>query len=230
MSMRQSLFLFDYEGFKRAANPLVAALENGNPGPLQDAVDSVRQEIPGANKPIFDEVGIPLGGELRASRESMHLQATWGRWLLVVMSRFLSPAPSLEYKWSDFLGVLGYIGWSSQDQQEFIRGLPTTWLIKPQAQHPYDMLIKHDMPFWYWVRPVQCTYCGWLSAEKAANISAHLEADGSRIPGLGNITVSLGVTLAASDIRNMFETVIHTLNTAIAAEIGLFSVIYIGEG
>ena len=229
MSMKQSLFLFDYNGFRSVANPLVVALERGDPKPLQNAVAKIREETTDAKEKILDEVGIPLRAELDFSGNSKYLQSTWGRSLLIVMSKYLSPTPSLGYKWSSFVGILKYTGWSLQNQQEIIRGFPTTWLIKPEALHPYDMVVKHDMPFWYWVRPVQCTYCGWLSAEKIESLLAQLETDGDKIPGLDNIKVSPRITLQNAEIRSMFESVTNALNAAITANIGLFSVIYIAE-
>ena len=94
MSMKQSLFLFDYNGFRSVANPLVVALERGDPKPLQNAVAKIREETTDAKEKILDEVGIPLRAELDFSGNSKYLQSTWGRSLLIVMSKYLSPTPS----------------------------------------------------------------------------------------------------------------------------------------
>jgi hypothetical protein len=155
---------------------LIQALNSGNATPLQEEVIQIRKKI------IYDENWIlhDKGGYLKDAfglqQDARYQNALWGNWLLMVLSNFLRPTTSFEYDWGKLSTTLHSLEWSAEDIKRATTGLPTGRLLQPKAIDYRGMVIKYEMPYWYWIRPMRCTYCGWLPTEEIIRLQKQLQS------------------------------------------------------
>ncbi len=66
MSLKQSAFLFDYHAFRNTAIPLMAALDAGDPEPLQVRMTQIRQGVKSYKNWILHDKGTSLDDSVPA--------------------------------------------------------------------------------------------------------------------------------------------------------------------
>lgn len=240
MSLKHASFLFDYQAFQLSVAPLATALERGDDTPLRLRVTTIRQQIERPDQWILHGVGGALWDYIPRDDPRYH-QARWGHWLLIVLSEFLCPGISLAYDWPKLAHALRYLGWENTDVQRIVAGLPMVWLLKPDAPYQQDMAIHWDQPFWYWIRPAQSTYQGWLPHEDVTHLWQRLHNDHRRLEDLirtrfplpAYVTVTKAHLSPELDpeywyhrIPLVYDQGIAMMQQALDAGVGLFTVVY----
>ncbi|MCL4267173.1 MAG: hypothetical protein KJ069_28600 [Anaerolineae bacterium] len=174
MSLKHTAFLFDYPKFQSTIAPLVRSLDTGDFAPLQEKAAQIRHEISLDETWILHDKGTHLMDDYNLIRDSRYQNGLWGHWLLIILSSFLQPIVSLEYDWSKLSTTLRSLEWVEEDVEKVIFGLPTVWLVKPRAPYQRGMVTEWTSPYWYWIRPMRCTYCGWLPVEEMNRLQKRL--------------------------------------------------------
>jgi hypothetical protein len=148
MSLKHSAFLFDYLNFQSTVTPLVLALTSGNAIPLQEKVAQVRQRVRLNINWILYDKGAYITDDIDLNQSPRYQNALWGNWLLVVLSSFLQPAISFDYDWLKLSTALRAFNWNDEDVERVISGLPSVWLLKPEANYQRNMATEWTLPYW----------------------------------------------------------------------------------
>lgn len=240
MSLKHTAFLFDYSKFQSVIAPLMQALDAGDFVPLQEKAAQIRQEI-GLDKAwILHDKGTHLMDDSNLIEDSRYQNAIWGHWLLLILSSCLHPHVSLGYDWSILSTTLRSLEWVKEDVEKVIFGLPTVWLVKPQS--PYQRGVTGwTSPYWYWIRPMRCTYCGWLPVEELNRLQKRLRDQQVLIERDVSTVIQLppNVSLANAQISEdldpnywytripvIYNEALKIMADAVSAKQGIFSIIY----
>lgn len=176
MSLRHSAFLFDYHAFQATAVPLMAALDVGDFGPLQEHVTRICQKVGPYENWILDDRGTFLES-FDSDLASLRRSDVLGHYFLIVLSAHLRPCTSLGYDWRKLSHTLDYLGWNDEDKQRLFAGLPIVQLLKPEVQYQPGLVIQLSHPYWYWIGPAHSIYNGWLPVEEVVRLQRRLQAD-----------------------------------------------------
>jgi len=248
MSLAHSTFLFDYCAFQSAVTSLVAELDAGNPEPLRAQVMDIRQRIGNSKNWILHDKGTYLWDAVSAD-DVRFQNSLWGGWLLTVLSTFLSPCVELGYDWPKLSCTLYSLKWNKDDIRQIFNGLPTVWLLRPEAPYQLDQLgipiIPEPTPYWYWMRPDRSTYCGWLPVEKVARLRQRLLADQRLLRENLQTRIKLPPSVSSANaqispdlnpdywyerIPIVYQQAVEMMSQAEDAGVGLFSIVYQAYG
>lgn len=244
MSLAHSAFQFDYRAFQSVAIPLAAELDAGNPEPLRAQVAKIRLEVGNPKNWILHDKGIEMG-DYGMDRDPRFQNCLWGNWFLTILSAFLSPCIELGYDWPKLSRTLHNLKWTDEDVWRVLTGLPTAWLLKPNAPYQRDMVAEHSMPYWYWMRPHRSTYGGWLPVEEVERLRQRLLADQHLLEKDLRAQIKLPPNVSAANahispdlnpdywyerIPIVYQQSIDMMNQALDAGVGLFMVVYQAYG
>lgn len=249
MSLQQSSFLFDYDAFQATATPLVAALDAGDPRPLQESVTRIRQKAGPYKNWVLHDKGTALWDSVSA-QDPRFKSSLWGHWLLIVLSEFLHPCVSLGYDWTKLSVTLHSLKWSEVDVRRVFVGLPTVWLLKPEAPYERDkhgiLIVEKPIPYWYLITPDRATYSGWLPIEEIIRLRDRLLVDHASViqkvihtqiqlpPNIStakaHISPELDPNYWYKRIPVVYQQAIDMMDQAVDAGKGLLMVVYQEEG
>jgi hypothetical protein len=244
VSLKQSAFLFDYHTFRNIAMSLMAALDAGDPEPLQVRVTQMHQRAKSSKNWILHDKGTSLDDSVPA-HDVRFQSGLWGHWLLIVLSEFLSPCVSLGYDWTKLSCALYSLKWDDQDIRRVYAGEPTVWLLKPGTPYQPDMVTEWSLPYWYWLRPERSTYSGWLSVEEVTRLRQRLYVDQASIEGDLRTWIQLPSNVSTANahisrelnpdywyehIPVVYRQATDMLDQAIYAGKGLYLAVYQEEG
>jgi len=248
MSLAHSGFLFDYRAFQAAAAPLVAELDVSNPEPLRKWVADIRHEVGNSRNWILHDKGTYLWDAVSADNVCFH-NRLWGNWFLTILSTFLKPCMELGYDWTKLTHTLRSLGWIENDIKLVFSGLPTVWLLKPEAPYQRDQLeipiMPESAPYWYLIEPDRSTYSGWLPIEEIERLQKQLLTDQHLLEGNlwsriklppdvstanAHISPDLNPNYWYERIPIIYKQTIEMMSRAIDMGLGLFSVVYQAYG
>jgi hypothetical protein len=224
--LHHSAFLFDYLAFRRHISPIISSLDQGDIQPLFAEAKSVFDDIEPDKWILHDE-----GTELERFEANEILdQSDIGYLLLVVLSRFLQPAPNLA-SWGTLSIILETnFSWSKEETEFLIHGTVLSSLLKPNEAPPKVLTVKD--PYWFWMFPTQSYRNGWLPFEEVVRLLNKINtirdqavSSGSQVD---NLTMGDTLNLSADDlkkIRASLNEVLLMLRSAKDAKRGLFYVI-----
>lgn len=240
MAYNQSSFLLDYRAFREAAAPLMAALDAGNPAPLQVRAAQVSRAIGSPKDWILHDKGTFLG-DVSAKSDPRYRNSQWGHWFLIVLSEFLRPTVSLGYDWMKLSRTLHYFGWDQEASRRVFAGLPTVWLLKPDAPYHQGMFITWETPYWYWLGFDRSIHDGWLPVEEIPRLRQRLQAEQPLVERELRTRVVLPpeVSVERAHLSPLFDPdywyaripivyrqAIEMMDQALKANVGLFMVVY----
>jgi hypothetical protein len=241
MSLKHTAFLFDYYKFQSTIDPLIQALNGGNHIPLQEKVAQIRQEITAEENWILNDKGAFISDDAGLIHDDRYQNALWGHRLLIILSTFLKPVTSFEYDWAKLSVTLRSIEWDIEDIDRLIKGQPISWLLKPETDYQYDMKIEWALPYWYWIRPIRCTYCGWLPTGEIGRLHRLLQFQKDLIEGNMQNLIQLPANVTQTNahispeldpnhwytkIPKVYNQALQIMEHALNHKQGLFTVIY----
>ncbi len=241
MTLKHSTFLFNYQEFQETIMPLTHALNSGNTAPLQKRVAQIRQEIKVEENWMLHDKGTYLTDDAGLLSDTRYQNALWGNWFLIVLSTFLQPITSFDYDWSKLSVTLHSMGWDVTDVELVTKGLPIVWLLKPEATYQHGMRIEWTLPYWYWIRPMRCSYCGWLPIEEVIRLHKLLQSKQDLFEAYVPDFIQLPANVSATNayisreldpnywhtrIPLVYNQAIQVMEYAVNNKQGLFTVIY----
>lgn len=227
MPMLHRAFLLDYTGFQRHVAPIVRALDRGDYSPLHTQAEKIINSMQPEEWLLHNQ-----GTMLERIYPSDDVDSSdIGYWLLIVLSSFLQPAPSITY-WGLLWEALRIVGWSENDAWLLIRGVSTASLLKPESDVAQGGLLKTSDPYWHWMIPTQSNQRGWLSLGQIRRLKHQLVSVQDAIMSLDRTTIntadavnSQGLIDKDDHLRIAYHEALAMLNVAVEAARGLFLVI-----
>jgi hypothetical protein len=170
--MRHFCFLFDYRSFRENNSELFSDLTRGDTHRLKKHVDAIRSNISSKDRWILEGKGANIeASEFEIDKKFRN--AKIGYWLLIVLSQYLEPLPSLNFEWRKLYSFLLSTGMSDDDVEELIFGDPVSSILHPSKIRKNNLAWSD--PYWMWLRLDRSPYNGWHSIEQVRYASIKLE-------------------------------------------------------
>jgi len=159
MTFKHIDFIFDYTSYKADLLGLSYEIESGNTDNLSGLVKNTRETVGSPDKWILHNNGTSIG-DIGFDKRAEYRNALLGHWLLIVLSKYLSPAKSLGFHWNRLFLLLRTLGWKEEDVHELIFGNSVAILLNSDYLISTKAILKWSDPYWMWIRPERSIYSG----------------------------------------------------------------------
>jgi len=152
-----------------------------------------------------------------------------GNWLSIIMAQYLEPSQfNIGFNWRMISEILIRMGWSADDINLLINGLPIGVLFgKPTS---VKNVIEHTDPYWYWIRPkYSYNQGGYIPRQECEKIKTLLATTQSRIMEQKNLLHYFPMAQEENWLRSLkkgFDDAIHLIDDAITNNRSIYSAIY----
>lgn len=227
MSFKHSTFFFDYKSYKDELSSLSTELDKGNNSHLSLLVRNIREIVGDPEDWILNNKGTSIGN-IGLDQKSEYRNGLIGHWLLIVLSKYLSPAKSLWYRWNRLSLLLRTIEWKEEDVKAVIFGNSIAALISTDYGVSTGTSIKWSDPYWMWIRPGRSIYSGWLPLESISPLKKRLTIV---LKNLIDNDVSFPDQLSTQqftrkEVEDLLITIISNYEIAENKNLGLYSIVY----
>jgi len=231
MAFEHAPFFFDYKSFKDELLSLSNEISNGNVDHLSLLVQNIRKMVRDPEQWILSNKGTYLSN-MGFDQKIEYRNALIGHWLLIILSKYLSPAKPLGYRWTRLFLLLRTLEWKEKDVQAVIFGNSVAALICTEYKESARKSVKWTDPYWMWIRPERSIYSGWLSIEELSSFKKRLKTvlktlvdNGAFFPGQLNAH-----QFTREEVTNLLTTIIRNYEIAESKNLGVYSIVYEGDG
>lgn len=230
----RALFLFDYLGFRKEAEPLVKMADEGNTQAVVNYAQEISHRLTLGGW-ILEGLGTTLKGFDQAGEANSNDWLRPGPWLtgqafLVILSQYLqrlspfSPFPTLAE-------VSKYLKWDESLVLLLQKGRATTTLLKPEDstspldRPPIDERWNEPEYYWWWLRPSHAFETGWWNSDDIVRLCEALRESGFQIVDWEVEYLRETPNSQQVDLREYCREALTALEGAKSAAKGLFQIL-----